>query len=168
VKDLRSNQEGFLNLDIIAQEPSRLRLEITGALGVHVASVALNGAETRYILTREKRFVSSPADSNSLVRLIPVRIHPSALMSVLFERELPKDSWRCERDGSIAPVLCRHKSEGVEIKWLERKGRARRLKITARDAEVEMLIDESKSKVEFDPKAFELTAPRGFTQEKLN
>lgn len=143
-------------------------MEITGSFGVHVASVALNGAEVNTVLSQEKRFVTSPAGEAALVRLVPVRIPPSALLAVLFERELPASEWKCDRiPDSKLPVFCAHQSGDVSVKWLERNGRNRRLKISAKEADIEMVIDEAKSKVELNDDAFRLTAPNGYKEERV-
>ena len=168
VRNLRTGREDILNLDVIAREPSRLRLEVTGAFGVHVASIALNGGEVRYVLTQEKKFVSAPVGSDAFERLVPVRISPSALLEILFDRELDSSQWICSRQsGGQLLSSCKHRQQNVLIKWMERKGRMRRLAITARDAEIELVIDEAKSKVEPNERAFELTAPEGFRTERL-
>lgn len=168
VRHLRTGKENIISLDAIAREPSQLRLEVTGPFSVHLASIVLNGDEVRYILTREKRFVSTSATSAAFVRLIPIRISPTALLAVLFDRELPAAEWKCVRDPATRLLsTCAHLYQDVQLKWLERTGLKRRLAVLAQDAEVEMVLDEAKSKVELNEKTFELMPPRGFKQEKL-
>jgi len=168
VRDLRTGKEDIINLDIIAREPSQLRLEVTGAFGVHLASIALNENTVSYILTREKRFISAPADSNAFARLVPVRISPSALLALLFERDLTRMNWTCSVDPSTGHFKkCENPQQDVTVTWIAREGRKRRFAISARDTEIDMILDEAKSKVEVGPAAFELTPPKGFKQEKL-
>jgi hypothetical protein len=168
VRDLRKGKSALLTLDILAREPSQLRMEVSGSFGVHVASIALNGSEVRYILTQEKRFVTAPAGADSFARLVPVHLPPGALLAILFERSLPMAEWKCERDPvSKLPIQCTHRGEGVTVSWVERNGRNRRLKVSAHDAEIEMVLDEAKSKVELNDNAFTLTAPNGYRSEKL-
>lgn len=168
VRDLRTGREDIINLDIIAREPSQLRLEVTGAFGVHLASIALNANTVSYILTREKRFISAPADSQAFARLVPVRISPSALLALLFDRDLSRMNWTCSVDSSTGLLKkCENPHRDVSVSWLAREGRKRRFAISARDTEIEMILDEAKSKVEVGPAAFELKPPKGFSQEKL-
>lgn len=168
VRDLRKGKNTLLNLDILAREPSQLRMEITGSFGVHVASIALNGKEVRFILTQEKRFVAAPAGTDSFSRLVPVRIPPAALLAILFERQLPPADWKCERDRATQLArACEHRGEGVTVTWMERNGRNRRLKIAATEAEIEMVLDEARSKVELTDSAFVLTPPSGYRQERM-
>jgi hypothetical protein len=168
VKNAANGKSGTLTLDVLAKEPSQLRMELVGPFGVHVASIALNGEEVRYVLTREKRYVSGPAEADALVRLVPVRIPPKALLAILFDRQFPKEDWTCANDPATQlNVSCTHKGEPVTVRWLERNGRARRLQIAAAEAEVEMYIEEAKTKAEFKPETFVLSAPSGYKQERL-
>lgn len=169
VNNWKTKQKGYLDLDILAREPSQLRMEITGTLGTHVASIALSGKEVFYILTQEKRFVEAPATSDALTRLVPVRISPTALLAVLFERELPAAEWKCDVDKTTKlNVFCSHKSAEVGVKWLERNGLNRRIKIIAKEADIEMVLDQAKSKVELNSEAFRLAMPAGYRRELLN
>lgn len=169
VRNWRQGKNAVLDMDILAREPSQLRMEITGSFGVHVASVALNGGEVSYILTQERRFVSAPATGAALSRLVPVRIPPAALLAVMFERDLPEAEWKCDREAATKlPTFCAHKTGDVAVKWLERNGRNRRLKISAKEADIEMVLDEAKSKVEMNSDAFILAPPNGYKKEKLS
>ncbi len=168
VRNLKTGKNGMITLDVIAREPSQLRMELTGPFNVHVASVAMSGPEVRYILTQQKRFVEAPADADSLNRLVPVRISPKVLMAVLFERRLPETEWKCDREAqSKLPIECVQADEGIVVRWIERNGRNRRVKIGAPEAEVEMVIDEAKSKVEMNEETFTLAPPNGYKQERM-
>jgi len=168
VRDLRSAREDIINLDIIAREPSYLRMEITGAFGVHVASIALNENSVSYILTREKKFITAPADSRAIARLVPVRISPSELLALLFDRDLSRMNWTCAADPATGRFTkCEETQQKVIVSWLAREGRKRRFAISAPGVEIDMILDEAKSKVEAGPGAFELSPPEGFSHEKL-
>lgn len=165
VKNLKTSKSNTLSVDVIAREPSKLRLEITGPFGVHVASIAQNDNEVRCSLTQQKRFISGPANAASLARVIPVRLPPSTLMAILFERPLPND-WVCEFGAPQLPSECKHPREKVAIKWLERNGLSRRLKIFAPQAELELVLDEAKSKVQLNDQTFLLEPTEGYRLEQ--
>ena len=169
LRNLKTTKSNTLTIDILAREPSQLRMEISAAFGVRVASLAMNGNDVFVELTQQKRFLTTSATSGGLSRVIPVRIPPKALMAVLFDRPLPKSEWNC--DSYIMtklPVECEHRTDGVTVKWLERKALTRRIKITTTESEIEMVIDEAKSKVQFNDDAFKLEAPEGFKLETTN
>ncbi len=166
-RNLVTGKSGVLDIEIIAREPNQLRMEITGSFSTPIASIAMNGSEVRYILSQEKRFVSAPAGADTFSRLVPVHIPPAALLAVLFDRDLPAGDWTCDRDAATHLVsFCAYKTEDVGVKWLERNGRNRRLKILSKDAEIELVLDEAKSKVEPGPNVFTLTPPDGYKRER--
>lgn len=168
VRNLRTGDESVLDLDVIAKEPSWLRMEITGPFGVHLASIALTSGEVRYVLSQEKRFVVTPAGSDAFARLVPVRISPTALLALLFDRGLPGVEWRCDSGPkNQLATQCRHLRENVMVQWMERSELSRRIKIFAREAEIEMVINQAKSKVDMKPESFKLQAPNGFKVERL-
>ena len=126
----------------------------------------MNGNDVYVELTQQKRFITTTASSGGLTRVIPVRIPPRALMAVLFDRPLPQSDWNCDSYlMTKLPVECEHKTEGITVKWLERKALSRRIKITTVESEIEMVLEEAKSKVQFNDDAFKLEAADGFKVE---
>jgi hypothetical protein len=169
VKNLKTAKSATLTLEILAKEPSQMRMDITGSFGVAVATIVLDGHEVRYLLPREKRFVIAPAASDALGHLIPLKISPQVLLALLFDRRFPAADWKCIEVVSQPGVYdeCKHLRESLFVKWIDRNGRSRRLKVGTSDAEAEMVLDEVKSKVEVGPDTFKLNAPSGYKQEKL-
>jgi hypothetical protein len=167
VRNLTSGQSATLSIDVIAREPERLRMEIVGAFGVHIASVALNGEQVRYSLSQEKRFIVAPADSGALTSLVPVRLSPITLLSILFDRTLPSSEWSCrlDRETGLAKS-CEHRREAVTVDWIQRDGLSRRLKIGAAEVTIEMVLDQAKSKVEAGDAAFVLSPPPHYRVER--
>lgn len=157
----------MLDLEIVAKEPAQLRLEATGTLGVSLASFVLNGDEVRYILTRQRRFVTAPAAKGSLRELVPLSLSPRTFMRLLFDRSLPESDWKCENGADGKPVVCANRDDALTVRWEERGQHNRRMKIESSAAEVQMVIDEAKSKVELKPEVFKLNAPPGFHHETV-
>jgi hypothetical protein len=165
MRNLQNGKTGTLNIDVVAEEPSHLRLEITGPMSVYVASFALSGNEVRYILAQQKKFVVAPADSDALRELVPIRIAPTELLKVLFDRPLPSATWKCETDPAGVLSMCLHKGGTVKLTWLERKGGYRKFKMESPTGEATLALEESKSKVEQKADVFDLQPPRSFKQE---
>lgn len=165
VRDRQNGKTGTLNLEILAKEPAQMRMEISGSMGVYLASFALNGNEVRSIISQGKRFVTAPAEPGALRDLVPIRISPRDLVRVLFERPLPEKEWSCERGSDGLPVSCSHKSEQVRLQWEERSEGKRKIRIESPSADVVMVLEESRSKVELKPEMFELNPPPGYKTE---
>lgn len=142
-----------------------MRIEVMGAFGVHVASIALNGDTVQYLLSRAERFVEAPAEM-SLSGLAPVEVAPADLLRLLFDRPLPESEWQCGTDVPRQRAReCVHRSSSLRIEWLERDGGKRRLEIESAQASVEMVLREARSNVEVGPEAFQLRPPPGYKVE---
>jgi len=163
-RDLKNKKSGSLDLEILAQEPERLRMEIVGSFGVHLASVALNSENAYASMTREKKFVVAPADDTALSSLLPLSISPRNLLRVLFNRPLPKREWNCQSEGK--KQNCVNSTSGVTVTSEEQDQGRRQIKIASPDAEVNMVLAESRSKVEFNDNAFMLSAPKGYRVQR--
>jgi hypothetical protein len=170
VRDLKKSKSGTLDLEIVAHEPAQLRMEIIGSFGVHVASIAMNGDTVQVLLTREKRFVTAPANEDALSRLIPLKISPPDLLRVLFDRDLPK--WKCQdvtlKNGSAERDCTNGNPSPVMIKWQGQGEGRRRIQIGSAEAKADMVLQEAKAKVELTGDSFVLQAPSGFASETLN
>lgn len=162
LRDLKRGKSGTLDLDLIAKEPSALRIEATGTMGIPVASVAMSGGEIEILLPQEKKFISSPADRTSLSRLIPVRLSPDSLLALLFDRPLDRDSdWKCEK--KAAQFTC--KADDVTVVREADDGDARKFHLTSPQAEMRLSITEARAKVQASSGLFDLEPPQGYKVE---
>ncbi len=165
IRNLQTQKSGTLSLEIIAHEPSHLRMEVSGMMGIYLASFALRDTQVQYILAQQKKFVMAPADVNSLHDLVPIRITPQDLMRILFDRPLAKKDWECKLDEVGLPAVCVHAEDVIRVTWLERNGGHRKLKIESSTAEATLLLEESRSKVETKGDVYTLVAPAGYRVE---
>lgn len=165
VKNKQTGKSNTLNMEIVAKEPSKLRIELTGTLGVYLASIAVNDERLSYILPREKKFVTAPADSSAFRDLTPAKISSRDLIRILFDRQLPERDWNCEHSATNQPSSCRNRDGSLIVRWEDRKEGVRRLKIDSTSSELSMVIEEAKSNVEIGPDIFELKPPEGYKRE---
>jgi hypothetical protein len=167
VKNLKTGKSVTLDLDIVAKEPDRLRIEALGPFSTHVASIAAKENDVRIALTREKKFIEAPADRWALARVIPVRAAPSDLLALLFDRPLEANNsgWQC--DHSKAPEWSCQSGTAAIARQSDEEGR-RRFLFTAPEAEMNLVITEARAEVPPGETAYELIAPSGYKIEKRN
>ena len=165
VKDLKKNKSVTLDLDLVAQEPDRLRIEALGPFSTHVASIAAKGDDVRIVLTREKKFLEAPADRYALARVMPVRAAPSDLLALLFDRpvEANNSGWKC--DHSKDPEWSCQSGTATVSRIADDEGR-RRFNFATPDAEMNLVITEARAGTPPGDSAYELEAPAGFHIEK--
>jgi hypothetical protein len=170
VTDRQNGKSSQIILEIIAREPSQLRMEIlSSGLGVYLASLALNNDQVRIALAREKRFVKTKSDPDAFLTLIPVRLPPAALLDMLFHRPMDPKLWNCDgpKAGEInKQETCVLRSGGATITFDQDPAATdRKIDLSSPNGEVEMHLEASRSKVEIKPEIFELEPPRGYRVE---
>jgi hypothetical protein len=164
LKNLKTGKGGTLDLDLLAHEPDRLRIEALGPMSIHVASVAAKENEVWISLTREKKFIIAPADRNALSRIVPVRVAPSDLLAILFERPLEANgsAWKCDR--SKEPLWTCEAGKARIERQADDGGR-RKFKFTAPDAEMDLVLTEAPVNTQLGEAAYSLEAPAGYAVE---
>lgn len=173
VVDKRKNKSNTLSVDFVARQPRQMRMEVTTTIGVHLASFVLNGDRVAYSLSRERRYVSGPAEAAMMRDLIAMAIDPKVILDILFDRMLNPSEWSCQVNENRLPQSCVNAnlvaaSSGlIRIDWSERSQHKRVVKIQAPSADVTLVIRETSSKVEITDNLFTLQAPAGFRTVKV-
>lgn len=165
VTNLKTAKSATLDLDIVAQEPDRLRIEALGSFNVHVASIASRGNEVLISLTREKKFLKAPADRYALARIVPVRVAPSDLLAVLFDRPLEANNsgWKCT--AGAAPEWNCQSGTAIVTRQSDEDGR-RRFQFLAPEARMDLVVTEAKADTPPGDSAYDLKPPAGFKTEE--
>ncbi len=162
IRDKRRGKSHTVEIDVVARRPGQMRMEVTTPLGFHVASLALDGEEVAYAITREKKYFSGPAEPAVMKNLINVSLDPKSIMDLLFDRPLDAKTWECRTDVNRLPEDCESRGGGLRIAWSERTSDKRLVRIRAADAEVTMSLVETRSKVRITDGLFSLEQPAGF------
>jgi len=165
IKNLKTEKSATLDLEMVAQEPDRLRIEALGPFSIHIASVAARGDQVRISLTRDKKFLIVPADRHALSQLVPVRVAPSDLMAILFDRPLEANNsgWKCDHSAS-ATWLCQSGTASVS-RQPDEEGR-RHFQFFAPDAQMDLVITEAHAETPAGDVAYDLNPPAGFKVEQ--
>lgn len=164
LKNLKTGKGGTLDLDLLAHEPDRLRIEALGPMSVHVASVTARENEVRISLTRDKKFIIAPADRNALSRIVPVRVSPSDLLAVLFDRPLEgrESGWNCKYKKAVE-WTCEAGKAKIE-RFANEEGR-RKFKFTAPDSEMDLVLTEAPVNTQLGDAAYNLEQTNGYALE---
>ncbi len=167
VRDAKVGRSQIVNMNVQAVNQSRLRMDITAALGHHVASLVLRKDQVEYLLTSEKKFYSGRSNENALRPILALPLNPQLLYNVLFDLPIEEKGWTCTKDQKDFIADCKNLSSGLEIKWSERKGRRKTVHITHQLGAIQMNFMAYKPKVEGADSQFDLVSPQGFQQQKI-
>jgi outer membrane biogenesis lipoprotein LolB len=75
---------GSAGLNIAAERPAKLRVEVLGFFGSPVVVLATDGERMEISQTDKGAFSEGPATAHSLARVVPVALAPQDLVSLLF------------------------------------------------------------------------------------
>lgn len=167
IKDLIQSKTNNLSLQIMAQNNRFLRMEITGLMGVNVASLLLKGDEVSYAIHNQKRFISGLSSEKALVPLLNVNIDPRWLYNVFFDVPFLEKNWSCQKGLDLKIEKCERLQDKFKIQWSERQGENKRVTLSNDKFEIQVLVKDFKTKVQSPEKAFTLSPPEGYKRYKL-
>lgn len=163
IKNYDSGEASVVTLDVLAQKPQNMRMEVTTSLGIALASVAMRDNNIEYILPKQKKFYHGPVSEKSMYSALKVKVDPRILSAAFFETSYPK--WECQADNGL--INSCKTPEGVELKWMREEGVSKRVSIVGRNFEVQMQIKKFAEKSDFSEDVWSIQPPANFKQFKL-
>lgn len=161
IRNLEKGGSNTLSLEVMAIRDQALRMEISGAMGVRVASLLLKGTHLSYAVHTQKRFFSGPVSERSLRPLLKAEIDPRWLYGIFFDA--PLEGWDCRGE----PVEKCERADGTQVLWTERDGEKKRIVISNPKFQLQILVKDFTTKVQSPDRAFHLEAPENYKRYKL-
>jgi hypothetical protein len=167
IKNLENGKTNTVSLDVVSQKDEALRMEVTGTMGVSVASFLLKGSDVAYEIHAQKRHISGPASEKALQPLLNISVDPRWLYSVFFDEPVTAKDWTCEMGPDQLVGSCERSVEPVKIQWLDRQGERKRVIISNAKFELQVLVKNFETKVQSPERAFRLESNRNYKRYKL-
>ena len=167
IKDLKTNKSDVLSMEVLSEKDKNMRLELTGTLGVRVASLLIKDEKISYAIHTQKRYFSGNVSDKSLLPLFKIALDPRWLYSVFFDEPVQGSNWKCTNDGQDLIERCEQAKTGFVVFWSDRKGENKRVLIKGADFEINVLVNAFETKVQSPDKAFNLEAPASYKRYKL-
>ncbi len=161
IKNLQTGKADTISLDVMSVRDQALRMEVSGTLGVHVASFLLKNSNVSYLVHTQKKYFSGPVSERSLRPLLRADIDPRWLYAIFFDE--PLKGWTC----TGTPLEKCERADGAQVLWSERNGERKRITITNQQFELQVLVKNFTTKVQSPDKAFSLDAPDSYKRYKL-
>lgn len=159
------NQDETNNVKIqIAVWPQRaIRLEITAALGVSVASVLFRPNEIIYALHAQKQYVRGPFHEKTLYPIFKKNIDPRIFWRVASNQNLTNLNFKCSFNAESKPMLC-ESIDGVQIKWTYEASPRKRIDIISNRFEMNWLFKDQNPLSESQNETFVLKKPASYQE----
>jgi hypothetical protein len=172
VKDLAKNNVHQLNVDFVSVQPDALRMDVTAAMGVSLATMVLQGTHVSYALYRQKKFYEGELSDHALYPLFKINLNPRVLINICFDQPVEGEGWSCITDGQgLAESCAKAGANPIKIRWFERKGEQKRVLIADNHFELQIVFKSyspfDQSKVQGRKSPFQLEAPKDFTKYKI-
>jgi hypothetical protein len=161
IKDLQSGKSNTLSLDVMSVNNQALRMEVSGTMGIHVASFLMKHSDVAYAIHPQKKYFSGPVSEHALRPLLRADIDPRWFYSIFFDE--PLRGWNCTGN----PIEKCQRSDGTLVVWSERNGEKKRITISNPQFELQVLVKNFMTKVQSPDKAFSLDAPDSYKRYKL-
>lgn len=168
VRDKKKRSNNYLNLEFIAERPSRMRMDVSAtSLGVHLATFVMNNKNTKYLLAREKRFYIGPTGPDMMEALVKMPLNPKVFSSILFDILPDQDQWTCKFDNSDRLKRCNNLSDPLEIVWKKRSPNKRVIAVKSPKVDITINLRLVRPKVQNKKVAFRLKPPKGYRVFRL-
>ena len=168
ISDFNEKKIYSLDMSVIAEKPDLFRAEISGSLGIAIASILLKGRQLSYAAHRTKSFYSGLTDDQALKPVLQVGLDPKYLMNVFFDDTIEEYGWNCKKNQNQVVESCLRETDKLFIEWFERSGESKRVLIRGRDFEVQIVVKSFQTKVQNREKVFELSPPNNYKFHNLN
>ena len=167
IQDFEHQKSNNLNLQVIAEKNRAVRMEVTGTMGVNIASLLLKGDDISYAIHTQKRFISGSASEKALMPLFSIDVDPRWLYAIFFDETIPEKNWVCRKGLDLKIERCERAQDGLKIFWSERHGENKRVTLSNAKFELQILVKSFTTKVQSPERAFTLTPPEGYKRYKL-
>lgn len=156
IRDKRAAKSYVVNVDALAVQPDRLRMDFSTPIGIELGNFVLDQKKVTYYLSEEKKKRSMRASARAMRPLIKTDLDPYLLVKILFDVEPSGKGWECERDSRGFLTKCNNTNKKISLQWLKRQNTQRAIEVETRSARIQMSLKGFKPKVEIDEKTFQL------------
>jgi hypothetical protein len=161
VKDKKQSKTFIVNVDFVAVQPNKMRMDITTPIGAHVASIALNGNEMTYVVPRKKTYYKGPATPQGFAKTLSFALDPKVMMNVLFDKPVQQKGWTCK---SVGELVSECSQNSLKITWANRKKEEKTVVIRHPQYQIELKFHTFDIPNKVKNELFTIHQPNGFNK----
>jgi hypothetical protein len=165
LQDKQEKKTFTITLSAVAIEPSHLRLDLNGPFGKALGKVVIRGETMGLLVPAQKRVYIGVVSENSFRPVLPLTMHPMALMSLLLG-DVPSD-WECVFEAADKQV-CVKKEMGLLLTRDPRpEMRKSKWRVDGEKFSMVFLPTNIQTNVQTKLDTFALPIPEGYSRHKL-
>lgn len=161
VKDKKQAKTFLVNVDFVAVQPSKMRMDITTPIGAHVASIALDGNTMTYVVPRKKTYYEGQATPQGFAKTLSFAFDPKLMMNVLFDKPVQQKGWICKSEGELVSECSQN---NLKITWANRKSAEKTVVIVHPQYQIELKFHNFDVPNKVKDGLFTIHQPAGFNK----
>lgn len=165
IRDKNKRKTNIVYVDMIAERPKNLRMEVTTSFGMNVAVLAMNSETLSLAIVPQRKFFSGKSGAHVLEPLIHISLDPKFLVDFIFDAE-PPAPWKCTRDKNNFLQEC-DLNDAIKVTWSNRELGRKTLDIQSKDHQLQLDLSGFRPNVELNNTTFILEQPGGFTLQRI-
>lgn len=163
IKSHETGDASIVTIDILAQQPQPMRLDVTTTIGVALASIVIKDDQIEYIVPKQKKYYRGPVDPAALFPVLKIKVDPKLFSAALFEASFP--DWNCAGEGGVINNC--QTPEGVQIRWEREANVTKTVFINSSSYDVQIQVKSRNAKSQFPDGALALKIPESYKKYKL-
>ena len=171
IKEYKTEKVQQVTLDFVAQAAGAVRVDVSGPLGVSLASLVVKNKKIQYVLYRQKSFYEGVANEKALRSVFRMDLDARYLMNICYDLPIQEKGWECQMDQGGRVERCQNLGLGLSVLWSDRDGYKKRVTLSNAEYEVQILYKDYSTKVLDESQEqkgpFQLETPEGFQKYKI-
>lgn len=152
-----------VKIEIALWPKKAIRLEISGALGVSVATVLFTPKEISYALHTTKQYGVGPFHEKTLYPLFKKNIDPRIFWKLINNQPMSNLNLKCEMNDKELPIQCLS-VDGTLIRWVYDEPPHKRIDIISNRFEMNWIFRDQSMMTESQNKTFVLKKPENYQE----
>ena len=152
-----------VKIQIALMPQKAFRLEISGTLGVSVATVLVNPRTIKIANHIDKTFISGPFNERTLYPVFKQTISARLLWKIVHDQNPANEKITCQADEGGRPVSCSG-PEGLEIHWTYEDEIRKRVDLKLKDFEMNWIFKDRLQLPQYQNETFVLKRPEAYKE----
>jgi hypothetical protein len=159
ISNLDSKESQIVQLDIINQGSTNIRVEVSTSMGFHLASFVIKEKHLQYILPKLKSYYDGPMSEEAFRPVLKINLDPRLVLAAIANTTF--SDWSCqEENGRLVQCSTKNKQK-IEWEYLDQSP-LKKVKISDSKFEVQVAFKSYKNKESINDKTFNLKFPSDY------
>ena len=159
-----NNETNTVKIQIALMPQKTFRLEVTGTLGVSVATALINPKQIKIAIHTQKTFIQGPFHQKTLYPLFNQNISARLLWKIIHDQNPADTNWKCQLNEEGRPTVCENSKESTTISWTYEDQVHKRIDIKSNAFEMNWIFKDQLQLPEYQNETFVLKKPENYKE----